>query len=143
MTDFVVDSSLLHFDDLFEFGPFLVAFDSWILETAKDFFLARFLLAFSSFRNIVVTAAFNWDWGITGSCVIKSVASSVAVSIDFFSLNSACSALIWRRRSRSFAVDQRSTVMTGNSSLRIVLIFGATRLSSSLAVESKSEVFEL
>ena len=41
------DSSPLCLDDWFELGPFLVAFSSWFLESAKDFFVLE--LCWSSF----------------------------------------------------------------------------------------------
>ena len=53
------DSSPLCLDDWFELGPFLVAFNSWFLESAKDFFCARALLELISFQNITGTVAFS------------------------------------------------------------------------------------
>jgi hypothetical protein len=94
VTDCFKESSCFHLDSLFGFWPFFVAFDPWFLESAEDFFRACALLAWNSFLNIALTAALSWDWGIMGSLAIRSVASSVAVSIDLFSLNNACSALI-------------------------------------------------
>ena len=71
-----------------------MALDSCVLESTEDFFRASALFEFSSFWNIAVTAALSWDCGITGSLAMMSVTSLVAISMDFFLLNRACSALI-------------------------------------------------